>query len=99
MKGPDALTRLSESQKAAVRAARRAKVASTCALAETLKGLCRRGGRAARHPVRYRGLLFVYRLWNCWPLVGWSRIAQVRPAGRLRSGSEAVCGLDTLVKH
>ena len=43
----DALTRLSESQKAAVRAARRAKVASTCALAGTLKGLCRRGGRAA----------------------------------------------------
>ena len=34
--------------------------------------MCRRGGRAARHPVRYRGLLFVYRLWHCWPLVGWS---------------------------
>ena len=47
MKGPDALTRLSESQKAAVRAVRRAKVASTCALAGTVKGLCRRGGRAA----------------------------------------------------
>ena len=47
MKGPDALTRLSESQKAAVRAVRRAKVASTCALAGTLKGLCRKGGRAA----------------------------------------------------
>ena len=45
--GPDALTRLRESQKAAARAGRRAKAASTCPLAGTVKGLCREGGRAA----------------------------------------------------
>ena len=47
MEGPDALMRLREGQKAAARAGRRAKAASTCPLAGTVKGLCRRGGRAA----------------------------------------------------
>ena len=47
VEGPDALTRLRESQKAAARAGRRAKAASTCPLAGTVKDLCRRGGRAA----------------------------------------------------
>ena len=44
---PDALTRLRASQKAAARAGRRAKAAYTCPLAGTVKGLCRRDGRAA----------------------------------------------------
>ena len=61
MEGPDALTRLRASQKAAARAGRRAKAASTCPLADTVKGLIvpERGGRAARrHPVRYQRLLY-----------------------------------------
>ena len=94
MEGPDALMRLREGQKAAARAGRRAKAASTCPLAGTVKGLCRRGGRAApsqvpavtipagRHSSR-----------------GWPRIAQVRPAGRLWAGLEAFYGWDTLVKR
>ena len=46
MEGPDALTRLRASQKAAARAGRRVKAACTCPLAGTVKGLCREGGRA-----------------------------------------------------
>ena len=97
MEGPDALMRLRESQKAAARAGRRAKAASTCPLASTVKGVCRRGGRATP-PVRYRRLL--YRLVpgrHCSR--GWPRIAQVRPAGRLWAGLEACYGWDTLVKR
>ena len=96
MKGPDALTRLSESQKAAVRAVRRAKVASTCALAGTVKGLCRRGGRAAPSWVP---VVVVTVPAGGTALVGRPRIAQVRPPGRLVAGLEAFYGLDTLVKH
>ena len=47
------------------------------------------GGVVGRHPVRYRRLL--YRL-VALPLGGWPRIAQVRPAGRLRAGLEAFYG-------
>ena len=53
----DALTRLRESQNAAARAGRRAKAASTCPLAGTVKDLCRRGV-VGQHPVRYRRLLY-----------------------------------------
>ena len=48
------------------------------------------GGVVGRHPVRYRRLL--YRLVRGTALGGWPRIAQVRPAGRLRAGLEAFYG-------
>ena len=94
MEGPDALMRLREGQKAAARAGRRAKAASTCPLAGTVKGLCRRGGRAAPSLVP---VVTVTGWWHCSG--SWPRIAQVRLAGRLRAGLDACYGRDTLVKH
>ena len=92
MEGPDALMRLREGQKAAARAGRRAKAASTCPLAGTVKGLCRRGGRAGAAVPSWVPVVTVpcTGWWHCSG--GWPRIAQVRLAGRLRAGLDACYG-------
>ena len=92
MEGPDALMRLRESQKAAARAGSQARKSRLYTSPGEYSPRVCAGGVVGRHPVRYRRLLYRAAAGGPTALGGWPRIAQVRPAGRLRAGLEAFYG-------